>query len=249
MDRFQHIIEGELYENPLTDDPNDFVARVKSNRSLRLADICKSAAERNKDATMSAAAMESAVNTVFDEMIYRLCDGFSINTGLFIAAPHIRGVFHSPDEQFDPTKHRFLFELQQGADLRKEIESVDVQIRGMAAGKAHIAQVFDVGSQTTNDQLTRGNNLRVNGREIKLAGEHTDVGIYFVSQDAGSFGTRIKVEPSAIVVNNPSELIFINPWFNEMTYHLEVVTQFSGTARLLNEPRSIVLERLLTVVP
>jgi hypothetical protein len=249
MDKFQHIIEGELYDNPLTDDPNDLVARVKSNRSLRLVDICRSAAERNKDATMSAAAMESAVNIVFKEMIYRLCDGFSLNTGLFSAAPHIRGVFHSPDEPFDPARHRFLFEFQQGAELRKEIASVEVHIQGMAVSKAHIAQVVDVGSQTTNDRLTPGNNLRVAGREIKLAGSHADVGLYFVSQDAATFGDRIRVAPSAIVVNNPSELIFINPPFGGSTYHLEVVTQFTGSVRLLKEPRTMVLDKLLTAVP
>jgi hypothetical protein len=237
-----------LYDNPLTENPNDFVARVSSDRSLNVSDICRSAAERG-GADISASAMEHAVNLFNKEMRYQLCDGFSVNTGTYVAAPHIRGVFTSPSDVFDPKRHTLLFELQQGAELRAELDNVEVLVKGVATAAASISEVFDVATGTTNERLTSGNNLRVRGREIKVVGDdlHPDTGIYFVSQDEATFGSRLKVETSAIAVNNPSELIFINPGFDANTYKLEIITQYAGNAYLLKQPRTLTLDKVLTI--
>jgi hypothetical protein len=248
MTSYQHTIEAALYKSPIKDDPNELYARVKSNRFLTIADVCRSAEERNKNAIVSASVMESVVKVFLDEMIYRLCDGFSIHTGAFSAAPKIRGVFHSPDEPFDPSRHRFLFEMHQGSDLRREIESVAVHIQGMAPGKAHVAQVVDAASQTTNDRLTPGNNLTVSGRNLKLVGPDEAVGVYFVCRNAAGDGTRVKVDAAALVINHPSKLIFIVPPLEEGVYHLEVVTQYGGNSKtVLKHPNTLLLDRLLTV--
>lgn len=41
-----HKIKANLYPNLLTEDPNDFVARVISERTLNVKDICKVAVSR-----------------------------------------------------------------------------------------------------------------------------------------------------------------------------------------------------------
>ncbi|MDR2651100.1 MAG: hypothetical protein LBC68_02120 [Prevotellaceae bacterium] len=61
MIQILHKIKAYLYDNALTDDPNDFVARVNSERSLSVKDICESATLRG-GADISADAMEHAVN-------------------------------------------------------------------------------------------------------------------------------------------------------------------------------------------
>jgi hypothetical protein len=243
-----HSIQASLYKNPLTETPGDFVARVSSDRTLSLRDICLSATTRGS-ADVSAATMEHVVELFHNELRYLLCDGFSVNTGAYLAAPHIRGVFTSPDDTFDPTRHTLLFELQQGVDLRTALDSVEVVVNGVATVAARITSVFDVASGTTSELLTTGNNLRVRGREIKITGDddHPEVGLYFVSQDEATFGARLKVDPSAIVVNKPSEIIFVNPPFDAGAYKLEVVTQYSNAPRLLKEPRTLVLNKALTV--
>ncbi|MDR3329294.1 MAG: hypothetical protein LBS63_04205, partial [Prevotellaceae bacterium] len=67
-----HTIKAHLYENALTADPNDYVARVCSERSLGVKDICESAVARG-GADVSSAAMEHAVSLFLKEMGYRLC--------------------------------------------------------------------------------------------------------------------------------------------------------------------------------
>jgi hypothetical protein len=238
-----HKIKAYLYDNQLTkENPNDFIARVISERSLSVKDICKSATTRG-GADISAAAMEHAVNLWFKEMEYCLCDGFSVNTGWFMASAHIKGVFDSMNEVFNPEKHTLLFEFHQGAILRKELELVEVQIMGTADSSIAIAQVIDVKTGSVNDLLTPNRNLRITGYKLKIAGnEEEENGVYFVNQNTQE---RTKVDATDIVINNPSELFIIIPALEVGTYKVEVTTQYSSN--LLKKPHTAVFDKILTV--
>lgn len=100
MANILHKIKAILFLNWLTDDPNDYAARVVSERSLNIPEICNSAVNRGGAAT-TAEAMEHNVNLFFKEMGYQLCDGYSVNTGYFTASTLIKGVFNSSDETFN----------------------------------------------------------------------------------------------------------------------------------------------------
>jgi hypothetical protein len=232
-----------LYDNALTKEtPNDFVARVSSERSLSVKDICESAASRG-GADIPAASMEHAVQLFLKEMGYRLCDGFSVNTGWFTANTHIKGVFDSPAEMFNPEKHTVLFEFHQGSLLRKELEMVTVEILGTAETGIVIAQVTDVKTGSVNDLLTPNRNLRISGHKLKIAGSDDANGVYFINQ---STQEHVKVDATDIVTNNPSELVIVTPALAAGTYKLEVTTQY-GVGKLLNEPRTFTFDKILTV--
>jgi hypothetical protein len=237
-----HKIKAYLYDNVLTDDPNDFSARVNSERSLTVKNISDSAATRG-GANISSASMEHAVNLWLKEMTYRLCDGFSINTGYFTASAHIRGVFNSPTERFNPQKHTLSFMFNQGSLLRREAQAVEVEIVGVADASLNIAQVTDVRSGSVNDLLTPNRNLRIAGSRLRIAGDNPSCGVWFVN-DAD--GTRTQVDTGDIVTNNPSELIIVIPALAPGTYRVEVSTQYGGTTPL-KEPRTAVFDRPLTV--
>ena len=239
-----HKIKAYLYDNVLTENPNDFIARVSAERSLSIKDICQSANTRG-GADISAAAMEHAVNLFLKETAYRLCDGFSVNTGWFTASAHIKGVFNSPNETFNPQKHTVAFDFNQGSLLRKELSTVEVQILGVADSSLAILQVTDIKSGSINDLITPHRNLRISGSRIKIVGDNPDNGIYFVNTDTQF---RMKVEQDEIVNNNPSELIIVIPELPQGTFNLEVVTQYGGNSKqFLKEPRTAAFERILTV--
>jgi hypothetical protein len=239
-----HHIKAQLYNNPLTYNPDDFIARVWSERTLNTAQICASAAARG-GADVSAASMQHAVGLFFGEMAYQLCDGYSVNTGYFSASANIHGVFNSPNEHFDPQKHSILFEFHQGAQLRKELQEVKVDILGVADSGLLIAQVMDVKTTSVNDLLTPNRDLKIAGYKLKIAGESEDNGVYFVNQ---STQARTKVDASDIVLNDPSQLIVVIPELPLGEYRLEVTTQFSANKRqYLNEPRTTVFDKILTV--
>ncbi|MDR0791945.1 MAG: DUF4469 domain-containing protein [Chitinophagaceae bacterium] len=237
-----HTIKCYLYDNVLTEDPNDFIARVASERSLNVKNICSSAVERG-GADISAAAMEHAVNLFFKEMAYNLCDGYSVNTGYFTAAAHIRGVFNSSEETFNKEKHSLLFDFTQGTLLRKELNTVAVEILGVADASLHIYHVTDVKTGSTNDLLTPNRNLKIAGSKLKIAGNNPANGVYFVNQTTQE---RTQVEASDIAANNPSELIIVIPALTAGTYKVEVTTQYAISS-ILKEPRTVLFDRILTV--
>ena len=243
MSKTRHTIKAYLYDNLLTPDPNDFTARVSSERSLSVADICHSAATRG-GADVSDAAMSHAVELFLKEMAYRLCDGVAVNTGYFTAMPVVRGVFLNPNETFDPQRHTLQFQFTQGELMRREIEDVEVKIMGVAETGLYIGQVEDMKSRTVNEVLTPGFNLRVTGTKLRVVGDKPGVGIFFRETVTN---TATKVDEGDIVVNNPSELMIIIPALPAGTYQLEVTTQYSMGKQWLKEPRTSVFEKTLTV--
>jgi hypothetical protein len=239
-----HTIKAWLYDNPLTENPNDLSARVSAERTLSVRDICESAVVRG-GADINVAAMEHAVELFNKEMGYRLCDGFSVNTGWYIAGVHVKGVFASPTDPFDPARHTVTTEFHQGAELRRELAAVTVSILGKAESGFFIAQVTDVRSLSVNDLLTPGRNARISGGKLKIAGNSADNGVYFVNEATSE---RVKVEAADIVENKPAELLVVVPALAAGTYRLEVTTQYSGSGgKVLDKPRTAAFDRPLTV--
>jgi hypothetical protein len=238
-----HTIKARLYENPLTDDENDFAARVSAERTLSVGDVCQSAEERG-GSDIKASAMEHAVNLFHKEMAYRLCDGFSVNTGWYNASIHIKGVFTSSTEAFDPAKHTVTVEFRPGVELRKELGMVSVNVLGKAESGPFIAEVVDMRTGNVNDLLTPGRNARITGGKLKVEGDDPSCGVYFVNEVDGS---RVKVDTADIVENLIAHLLIVIPALATGSYRLEVTTQYAGGGKFLKAPRTAVFDRLLTV--
>jgi hypothetical protein len=241
-DPILHSIKAKLYPNLLTDDPNDYSARVDSERSLSISDICHSANTRG-GVPVAPEVMLYNVDSFFKEMLYQLCDGFSVNTGYFTAGVVIKGVFNSPVENFAPDKHAVYFQFNQGPRLRQEIENVNVEILGVADTGSVIMEVEDVKSGSFNDLITPNRNLRIRGHKLKVEGDLSKVGVSFVNESTGDV---TKVDPSDIVENMPSELIIVTPELAAGTYHVQVTTQYSQ-GNLLKEPRTASFDMALIV--
>jgi hypothetical protein len=142
MEAILHRIKAWLFPNALTtEDPNDFTARVSSEKSLNVRQVCETAVARG-GADVSAAAMNHSVELWLKEMAYQLCDGFSINCGWFTVSVHIKGVFNSPNGHYRPEKHAVSFEFHQGATLRKLIASIVVDILGVADSGSHCRRLY-----------------------------------------------------------------------------------------------------------
>ena len=67
MANILHRIKAILFLNWLTEDPNDYAARVVTERSLNVTEICSSAVNRG-GAPTTAEGMEHNVNLFLKEM-------------------------------------------------------------------------------------------------------------------------------------------------------------------------------------
>jgi vacuolar-type H+-ATPase subunit F/Vma7 len=119
-----------------------------------------------------------------------------------------------------------------------------VSILGKAEANFYIAQVIDVRTGSVNDLLTPGRNAKIIGNKLKVIGNDESCGVYFVNADTQE---QVKVDAADIVENQNAHLIIIVPALSAGTYQLKITTQFTGSAALLKEPRTVVFDRPLTV--
>jgi hypothetical protein len=238
-----HRIKAILYPNLLTEDPNDFCAKVISERTIGVSEICESAVTRG-NAPTSAEAMKINVELFFKEMEYQLKDGYSINTGYFSATPQIKGVFNKANDKFDKLRHSIYFLFNQGEVLRRGLDEVEVEITGTGEAGIIIFEVVDVKTGSISDRITPNRNLRIRGSKLKLAGDNPDVGVYFINEATGG---QVKVDADEIVDNKPSELMIVVPQLEAGLYLVKVITQFSSGSALLKEPRTATFDKILNV--
>ena len=241
----KYKIKAQLYDNPLTANPNDLVARVQADKSLNVDDICLAAVKRGDMRGFQAGDMALAVNSFLKETASQLCNGFIVNTDLFTVVPKIKGSFNSQNERFNPGKHRLIFYFHQGATLCEEAKKVMVDVTGMADVSAYIAQVTDVKTGSVSNLITPRHALKITGNRMKVVGDNALNGVYFTCEISG---TKTKVDETDYVSNNPAEMIIIIPELSAGKYKMEITTQYTTGQYMLREPRKAVFDKVLTVV-
>ena len=92
-----HKIKAKLYPNNFTGGEGTFIARSANEGTVLIEDICAAMKTRGG----YDGSYEDALQTVkhfYMEMMYQLCDGFSVNTGFYTIHPKIGGTFASAQE-------------------------------------------------------------------------------------------------------------------------------------------------------
>jgi len=233
-----HRIHVKLYPNQLPNGGGPYVARTSSEKVLTIDDIC-TGMENKGGFSGDKDTLRKYVKQHYDELVYRLCDGFAVNTGYFTLYPNVGGTFFSPKEACDRDKHPLDIRLRPAAALTHLLNLVQLHVQGFADPSGFIHQFSDAESSTVNKEVTGGGQFVITGDKIKIAGKHPDCGVYFELTDEPD--KRIKVT-RPLGKNKPSEVVGIAPgMIAPKSYRLVIVTQFSGSSTtLLKEPRSIV---------
>lgn len=230
-----------LRPNLLTEDPSDFVATPVISGSIGVEDIIKELIKEGMEIKPETAEdIIKRFNRKTSEMVL---NGYSVNTGLVMMKPAIKGVFY--DKTWDKEKHTLYVNINQGAVLRKAIQDAKVEILGEQTSPMSIFSITDKATGKTDGTLTKGKNAEIKGTYIKVAGEHSDNGIYFTNVENKK---KVKVEASDIVINEPSRVLILVPsTLTAGTYELSITTQGSSGKSLLKEPRTDILETQITI--
>ncbi|MDR1074068.1 MAG: DUF4469 domain-containing protein [Treponema sp.] len=235
------MLEFILEDNELTSKPDDLRAQVINVTSYTQNDIVDRLMKIGAGLTRSdvAAVLEAEKQVIADI----IAEGGAVNTELFNAFPSISGVFDTPDEPFDHAKHKVRINLHPGVALRSAVLSVKPRRIAAAVTGTVITAVTDMKTGAVNSTLTPGRDLKISGAKLKIAGSEADVGLYFVPAGGGA---EVKIDPSDIVVNNPSEVIAVIPALSAGGYRVRIITQYSS-GKNLKTPHVCTFEKDLTV--
>lgn len=229
-----------LYDNQLTADPNDFFGKVKNNGILTndaLADLLvEEGTEYKKEAIVEILSRTDRIK------VDKLAEGYAVNNGVCYARVGVSGRFKGSTDRFDKDEHKVTASFSAGAALRSALQDVDVDILGVAKVDPVISKVTDSLTGNEDSTITPNNVIIIKGDKIKIAGDATDNGIYFINQ-----GDNSRIKCTQVIRNEPKELVVMTPSLTAGEYILEVVTQYSTGHSQVKEPRSSQFEQLLVV--
>ncbi len=205
-----------LLPNALTDDPNDFIARVQRRGTKTLDDIVEAILESGSTVTRpDVLSVLDHYHTLIERF---LAEGYFVTTPTAIYRLTMRGRFESVRDTFDARRHKIHIavhvnrRLERAVRLRAEVHKIP------ATAKAPVlAEFFDLNSGERNARLTPGGIGRLIGYRLHFDQDDPQQGIYFTAEEGQSWRASI------VARNTYSELIFSIP--DDLppgTYRLEV---------------------------
>lgn len=236
-----------LTPNLLTKDiDNDYIAEVStSKQTLRNEDIAQRIVDEGSEIKYDT--LLSIINQ-HDRIIREaVCDGYSVLTGVGQYSPRVTGSWIGKSANFDPSVNKLTLDMVLSKEMRDALATVGVEVLGVKeGGGASIGLVTDTYTGEANGYISAGEDILIEGTKIKVAGDPDLCGVYFIPRDAPE-ETIYKVE-RRLTQNDPSRIIARVPATLEPgVYTLRIVTQFSNSAVLLKEPRTLEYEQPLVV--
>lgn len=228
-----NTLKGWLADNSVTtDNKDDKILLLESSGKVGLEQIYKEMKEED-----TGLRMETIVHvvTLFLRVVMRLIlNGYSVNTGIFRAVAQFVGVVEKG--QWNPATNSVYVSFTQEKLLREEIAKTKVEILGTKANVMYILEVEDRKTGLKDGTATPGRNFFVRGSHLKVVGSNPAVGVTLTD----STGNVTKLVDDELSINKPSELTLLLPaGLKDDTYTLTVCTQYSQSAQLLKEPRSV----------
>ncbi|MDD2216031.1 MAG: DNA-binding domain-containing protein [Parabacteroides sp.] len=106
-----------------------------------------------------------------------VCNGVSVAFGLGYFGLKVNGVFMGDNAQWDSTKHNLSVRVAPNAELRKAVETTDVNVRGLSSSGTVINSVTDVTSGEENGKLTPGGGVNLIGPRIRIDSIAPEMGL------------------------------------------------------------------------
>jgi len=236
-----HQIEVQLYPNHLAGGENTYLAKNTKEKTINVDAVC--AAMRNRggyDGSHDEAV--KTVNHFFKEMMYQLCDGFSVNTGWFTVTAHIGGLFHSVKEVFDPKKHPVSFKFHMLKAMKNLTSFIEIIINSHIEETAYISEYKDMEDPESSNFFEPGHVCEIMGRRIKIEGLPAESGLWMVPVQDPAKAVKI----NRVVSNNASRIEFIPVATGYPENRLEIKTRFSGSATPLAALRTVISQFIIT---
>lgn len=203
-----------LFENHLTSDPNDYMAVVQDVPAKTQDDVINLMIGRGSTVTKAEAlSVFEEYGNAIEQLIK---EGCSINTPLFNLSPSVKGTFTGPDDTFNSARHTVKLNITPGIRLRVMSQQVSVErVKGVSPGPIPDS-LDDLGTGTSNEQLTPGNIAQLRGSLLKFDPEDPAQGIFLIAND----GSEFKV--ATIARNKPAQIDFLVPALKSGEYRLEI---------------------------
>lgn len=232
----------ELYELLFTARKDDRMGRVLSTGSLKIDDLIDIVVSRGTD--INPLTIKASYEMLKEAAMEEVCKGKLVEFGLTHNRLSVNGVFIGDHAAWKADEHKLVLIAIPTAEMRHVIETVAVEVRGMAASGIHINTLTDAVSGEVNTRITPGGGIHLTGVKIKIAGNAPETGIRLTETTSEAV---IQIPAASILVNEPSKVtLIVPPDVPRGDYRLSIATQYSPSSILLKEPRTYTFDCVLT---
>ena len=112
---------------------------------------------------------------------------------------------------------------------------LEMEIHGAADEPAYIDRFTDFEGGFVNSRFIPGNSFEIRGANIKVEGDESACGVFFVSAD----GSEQRAKVTRILENTPARIIGICPDPGFAANWIEIATQYVSQTLTQKEPRFI----------
>ncbi len=201
-------------------------ARTMFRSKLNMEDIAKDLIATGVITDMTEEKIVSVWKKINAAVLDRILNGSVVDCGIGTMYATVHGSFDTKLSEFDPENNWIDVGFRSSKETKKYTESVTPVIGNGKEQIPELKSVFDV-ETAASDILTPGGQIVLRGKNLLVAGENEDIGLYFVNAETGEEATCVKSEKLA--KNSSTELICTVPALAQGTYKLKVCTQKSKT--------------------
>ena len=232
------ILNADLYDNTLTGDPNDYVARPRNTGTVYNADIASRMA--SKYPGYEAGSLTQTLDLADQEKMLAVAEGKNQVDKTGSRQLTIAGPFKGADAQFDSSLNSMGVMYTMSDQFRELLKTrVKVRVHGIAQTGPIVNYVIDAVTENSSKEkviesltITSGGALTIVGSNLTIQGEDDSIGVFF----APKTGEPKKV--SVLIHNKPSKLIVQMPALADGTYTLRITTQFTRSGKNVKAARS-----------
>jgi hypothetical protein len=241
MPNLKNSILVELYDLAIAPDSKKCFGKVVTRKFLKEEDLVKIAVKRRTE--LNASTLKAAIDILKEIAEEEILNGASVSFGPGVFKLAVNGAFDPNQPEWNYNEHKVVLQVSPATQLYKQMDKVEVKVRGMAQVNTAINQVRDVATGKINTCITRGNALELKGTKMKIAGDNPANGITLKHIATGK-PTIFRAENLA--ANYPKKILLVVPLALEPgDYQLEITTQFSNASTLTKEPRIYRLSYIL----
>ena len=246
--------------NELTEATNDYYLSVKTQKQLTLEDLAREVAATHGH--QNAAEVEMLTREVLELANWYLSNGFTVTTPQGNFRTTVQGVLLDSELNAAPNRDKLKLNVAytMGDAMRQSLDEaeLDVEISKATTGPQlfSVADARQVEQSKLPDADTRvpipveaGQTCIISGRNIKVGGEGSQIGVTLRRTD-GDSGTTLFFPVSKLYPNTPTRVGFVLPADVETgsTWQVTLCTQLSSnSSKLLKSPRTVTMENTFTV--
>jgi nucleoid DNA-binding protein len=233
----------ELHDWAVSKRKDDRIGRVVKSKTIDVDDLVNMVVNRRTD--LNATTVKAAFELMKEMAIEQIANGASVDFGIGYFQLNVKGVFVGDNAKWDEEQNSLSLKTLPCQELKTAMQNCDITILGKANSSTMINTVTDLSTGLVNQCLTPGGPVNISGTHLKIAGDHSGVGLRLLNLQTNE---EVEVPFYSILENVPKSIKFVVPVALEAgNYQVVIVSQATSNRTFLKEPRTYTFNQVLEV--